>query len=191
MKLLLLISWNFLGSRLICRNVKVLGINVSEEVVESRAREIGCEMGQWPIQYLGLPLGASPRSKRFWEPVVSKCAKCLDGWKSDFLSRGGRLALIQFRIPKNVAGIIEKLMRDFLWEGADWSGPDHLVSWLEVCNSRGHGGLGIGNLVKRNKAFLMKWLWRFPLEDYLKVFFVIGSNYALAGTCSNLFSVFK
>ncbi|XP_062075930.1 uncharacterized protein LOC133780066 [Humulus lupulus] len=57
---------------------------------------------------------------------MSKCVKRLDGWKSAFMSRGGRLNLIQsilssilvyylslFRIPKNVAGSIEKLMRDF------------------------------------------------------------------------------
>ncbi|XP_062112656.1 uncharacterized protein LOC133823825 [Humulus lupulus] len=78
---------------------------------------------------------------------------------SAFLSRSGRLTLIQsvlssipmyylslFRIPKSVVGFIEKLMRDFLWEGADRSGADHLVSWQEVCKSQSHGGLGNGNL---------------------------------------------
>ncbi|XP_062112884.1 uncharacterized protein LOC133824040 [Humulus lupulus] len=126
----------------------VVGINVPEELVDRRASEIGCEVGQWPIHYLSLPLGASPRSRVFWEPIVLKCAKRLDGWKSGFLSRGGRLTLIQsvlssipvyylslFWIPKNVAGFIEKLMRDFLWEGADQSRADHLVSWQEVCKS--------------------------------------------------------
>ncbi|XP_062096226.1 uncharacterized protein LOC133802006 [Humulus lupulus] len=148
---------------------QLLRINLWKELVDQKASGIGCEVGQWPIQYLGRPLGASPRSKVFWEPVVSNCAKRLDSWKSAFMSRGGRLTLIQsvlssipvyylslFRIPKSVAGVIEKRMRDFLWEGTNQSGGDHLLSWLEVCKSRSHGGLGIGNLVLRNKAFLMK-----------------------------------
>ncbi|XP_062118257.1 uncharacterized protein LOC133831865 [Humulus lupulus] len=131
---------------------QLLGINMQTELVDRKASEIGCE--------------------------------------SAFLSRGGRLTLIQsvlssllvyylslFRIPKNVVEVIEKLMCDFLWEGADKSGADHLVSWNEVCNSRSHGGLRIGNLVLRNKAFLMKWLWRFPLETLSLWHRVVKSRY--------------
>ncbi|XP_062099740.1 uncharacterized protein LOC133805576 [Humulus lupulus] len=156
---------------------QLLGINLEEDIVELRAKEIGCEVGQWPMKYLGLPLGASPHNKGFWEPVISSCAKCLDGWKCVFLSRGGRLTLIQsilssipvyymsfFCIPKGVVEVLEKLIRDFLWEGADHSQSDNLVSWKEVCKSRDHGGFGIGNLDSRNNAFLMKWPWRFSLE---------------------------
>ncbi|XP_062089071.1 uncharacterized protein LOC133795633 [Humulus lupulus] len=80
---------------------------------------------------------------------------------------------------RNVARSIEKVMRDFLWEGADGSGDDHLVSWQEVCKSRNYGGLGIGNIEKRNKAFLMKWLWRFPLERKALWYKVVKSRYGL------------
>ena len=41
---------------------------------------------------------------------------------------------------------------------------DHLVGWEVVCLAKDKGGLGIGNLEKKNKALLMKWLWRFPKE---------------------------
>ncbi|XP_062109433.1 uncharacterized protein LOC133820653 [Humulus lupulus] len=173
---------------------QLLGINLNEEIVERQAKEIGCEVGQWPIQYLGLPLGDSPRSKGFWEPVISKCANRLDSWKSAFLSRGGRLTLIQsvlssipvyylslLCIPKSVVGIIEKLMRDFLWEGAEHSGADHLVSWNEVCKSRSYEGLGIGNLALRNKAFLFKWLWWFPMESTSLWHGVVRSRYGSDG----------
>ncbi|XP_062093314.1 uncharacterized protein LOC133799310 [Humulus lupulus] len=169
---------------------QLLGINLEEDLVELWARDIGCEVGQWPMKYLGLPLGASPRNKGFWEPVVSSCAKQLDRWKCAFLSRGGRLTLIQsilssipvyylllFRIPKGVVEVLEKLMRDFLWEGADHAKSDHLVSWKEVCKSRDHGGLGIGNLEARNKVLLMKWLWHFSLEKKTLWHRVVLSRY--------------
>ena len=32
------------------------------------------------------------------------------------------------------------------------------MGWEDVCKAKENGGLGIGNLEKRNKAFLMKWL---------------------------------
>ena len=52
--------------------------------------------------------------------------------------------------------VLEKVMRDFLWGGGDLLGGDHLVGWPMVCLAKDKGGLGIGNLEKRNKALLMK-----------------------------------
>ena len=49
-------------------------------------------------------------------------------------------------------------MSDFLWDGGDMVGGEHLVDWEVVCLAKDRGGLGIGNLGKRNKSLLMKWL---------------------------------
>ena len=119
----------------------------------------------------GCRWGGNPRIKMFWEPVVRKIRKRLDGWKSSFLSRGGRLSLLEsvlsfvpiyflslLKIPGSVAKKIESLMRDFLWEGCDGEVGDHLVSWKKVCLPKVRGGLGVGDLVKRNKSPLLKWL---------------------------------
>uniref|UniRef100_A0A803PZS1 Reverse transcriptase domain-containing protein n=1 Tax=Cannabis sativa TaxID=3483 RepID=A0A803PZS1_CANSA len=123
---------------------QLLGICLEEEVVAQNTEVIGCKVGTWPMTYLGMPLGGSPRKDIFWEPVLDKCAKRLDGWKCSFLSRGGRLTLIQsvlsslpiyylslFKAPKIVIKAIEKMMRDFFWEGGDLAGGDHLVAWDE------------------------------------------------------------
>ena len=40
-------------------------------------------------------MGGNPTRKTFWELVLTKVAKRLDGWKRAFLSRGGRLTLIR------------------------------------------------------------------------------------------------
>lgn len=43
----------------------LLGLNRSEEVVAEMALELGCKQGEWPINYLGLPLGGNPRRVEF------------------------------------------------------------------------------------------------------------------------------
>ncbi|PON67927.1 hypothetical protein PanWU01x14_099240, partial [Parasponia andersonii] len=73
----------------------LLGINVDEEFIHSTAVHLVCEVGSWPIKYLGMPLGGNLEKLDFWEPIVAKVTKRLDRWKRAFLSRGGRLALIQ------------------------------------------------------------------------------------------------
>ena len=170
----------------------LLGINTDEVLLQELAESTGCELGDWPIKYLGLPLGGNPPRIEFWDPVVSKVAKRLDGWKKAFLSRGGRLTLIQsvlqalptyylslFKAPIGVLHSIEKIMRDFLWDGGDMVGGEHLVDWEVVCCAKDRGGLGIGNLGKRNKALLMKWLGRFPKEERSLWHKVIKSNFGL------------
>ena len=77
------------------RNSIILGINTDDDLIHSMSTLSGCEVGVWPIKYLGIPLGGNPRKVDFCEPVVNKVAKRLEGWKKAFLSRGGRLTLIQ------------------------------------------------------------------------------------------------
>ena len=73
----------------------LLGLGVDDEIVPSLAESMGCDVGVWPTTYLGLPLGVNPYNRTFWEPVLSKVAKRLDGWKRAFLSKGRRLTLIE------------------------------------------------------------------------------------------------
>ena len=96
--------------------------------------------------------------------MVTKVAKRLNGWKKAFLARGGRLTLIHyvlssipiyylslFKAPITLTSM-EKLMRDFFWEGGDQVSGDHLVDLEVVCHAKDKGGLDIGNLEKKNKA---------------------------------------
>ena len=75
----------------------------------------------------------------FWEPVISKRAKRLDGWKMTFLSKGGRWTLIKvvlsaistyylllFRMSSGVIKEVEKIMINFLWKGVNGDGGGSL-----------------------------------------------------------------
>ena len=139
---------------------------------------LDCKASDWPILYLGLPLGGNPIACGFWDPVIERISRRLDGWQKAYLSFGDRIALIHsclsyilsyflslFKIPASVVAKIERLQRDFLWLGVGEGKRDHLVSWNVVCKPRVKGGLGFGKISLRNLALLGKWLWRYPRES--------------------------
>ena len=130
---------------------------------------LDCKASGWPILYLGLPLGGNPKACGFWDPVIERISRRLDGWQKAYLSFGDRITLIQsclthmpcyflslFKIPASMATKIERLQRDFLWSGVGEGKRDHLVSWDVVCNPKAKGGLGFGKISIRNFTLLRK-----------------------------------
>ncbi|EXC11734.1 hypothetical protein L484_020789 [Morus notabilis] len=123
------------------------------------------------MKYFGLPLGGNPLSMEFWMPMIEKVSKRLDGWKNSFLSKGGRLTLIQsvlasipiyymslFKIPNSVVEVLERVMRTFLWDNQDGSKSKSLVAW-DIVMSKQKGGFGIRNLkMKKIYGYRMS-LW--------------------------------
>ena len=110
------------GLKINLEKSSIVGINTNQEMVSQLASVLDCQETEWPLSYLGLPLGGNPNSIGFWDPVVEKVARRLDGWKKACLSFGRRITLIQscsshipsyflslFRIPSLVAKRLEKL----------------------------------------------------------------------------------
>lgn len=83
------------GLRLNLGKCGLAGLNIHQEVVDDLAGIVGCEVLNWPLVYLGVPLGGNPRSESFWEPMVQRISKKLDTWKGAYYSLGGRITLIQ------------------------------------------------------------------------------------------------
>ena len=112
-----------------------LGINLSKSEiipvgtvsnVETLAIELGCGIGSLPTTYLGLPLGAPHKSVGAWDSIEKRFRKRLTSWKRQYISKSGRLTLIQstlsslpiyflslFRIPRLVCARLEKLQISF------------------------------------------------------------------------------
>lgn len=44
----------------------------SEEIMQTLATRLHCKRGRFPFHYLGMPLGANPRSLSMWDPVIEK-----------------------------------------------------------------------------------------------------------------------
>ena len=130
-----------------------------------------------PLRYLGLPLAEGRLCARDWQPVMAKIEARFGGWQARFLSRGGRLVLLQsvlaairmpeyfmaiFRMPEGVRCQKESIMRRFFWQGTQPSETKGvaLVAWRTVCRPKSLGRLGIQHLRYTNTALLSKWVSR-------------------------------
>ena len=138
---------------------------------------LGCEQSSLPLKYLGLPLGAKFKDLSIWNPILERMERRLAGWKRIYLSKGGKVTLIKssllslptyflslLPLPGKVAKHMEKLQRDFLWNGIGGEPKIHLVNWAKVCKPLQAGGLGIRRLGSFNSTLLGKWLWRYSME---------------------------
>ena len=130
---MLYLSWILLyfealsGLRIYLDKSAILPVGKVENL-NQLASELGCRVGSLPSSYLGLPLGSKLNSSRVWEGIEEKFGRRLVAWKSQYISKGGRLMLIRstlsnmpmymlslFRMPKSVKNRLEKIQRDFLW----------------------------------------------------------------------------
>lgn len=155
---------------------KMFGVGDIQDL-DSLAWILGCKMGNLPSTYLGMPLGASFKSKVIWNLVIERIEGRLESWKAFLLSKGGRVTLIKvvltsipnyflslFTIHVTIANQIERSTRNFLWNDSPKHHYYHLVEWKAVCKPIMEGGLGIRRLRYHNNALLAKWLWRFSQE---------------------------
>ncbi|KAG5587194.1 hypothetical protein H5410_047628 [Solanum commersonii] len=96
-------------------------------------------------------------SHEIWNNVVEKCEMKLARWKSQYLSRSGRLTLINsvldslptymmsvFPIPKRVINRLDKIRRKSLWQGNN-------ERRLQLVSKKEHGDLGIKNFMNQTK----------------------------------------
>ena len=83
---------------------------------------------------------------------------------------------------------LEKLQRDFLWNGLEGEPKLHLVRWSRICEPIRNGGLAIRDLRRFNRALLGKWLWRYGMERETLWRRVVDVKYGSmrGGWCTNV-----
>ncbi|GAU48725.1 hypothetical protein TSUD_406040 [Trifolium subterraneum] len=69
----------------------LVGVNIVDSWLSAAATTLRCKVGKVPFLYLGLPIGGDPTRLGFWELVLTRIQNRLSGWKSRFLSFGGRI----------------------------------------------------------------------------------------------------
>ena len=74
-------------------------------------------------------------------------------------------------MPKKVAVMLERIMRNFFWEGHKGGKINHLVNWEQTIKDINDGGLGIGSIQTRNLA-----LSKMGLAFYERGFFTLEAS---------------
>ncbi|GAU36546.1 hypothetical protein TSUD_277520 [Trifolium subterraneum] len=179
----------------------LVGVNIPDSRLYEAASSLGCKVGKIPFLYLGLPIGGDPRRLSFWEPVLNRIKNQLSGWKSRFLSFGGRLILLKSVLTSLPVYALSffKAISGGLWfrvlaarygmEGGQLSegGSRGSSWWREIVKIReGVGGLGGGwfreSVVKRvgdgASTFFWTdpWLGGFPLCERFERLFDLAVN---------------
>lgn len=109
--------------------VFVMGVNRSESL--RVANMLDCRLGTLPLNYLGFVIGDKVVMSQSAGKIISKLDSRLDNWKSNLLSSGGRLILVNSclsSIPTYTMGFyrlnveahrgMDTIRSRFFWRGA-------------------------------------------------------------------------
>jgi hypothetical protein len=156
----------------------LMGVNVPPLFMDMACNFLKCKHGVVPFMYLGLPVGANPRRKATWEPLIDHLRKRLRSWGNRYVSFGGLIVFLNsvinaipifylsfMKLPAAVIKDIVRIQREFLWGGVRGGRRINWVSWKEVCKPRSQGGLGVRDIGKVNLSLLVKWRWRLLQND--------------------------
>ena len=130
MKFLLYLYEMIAGLKINFNKSEVITINDEENLGQTYAELFNCQVGLFPIKYLGVPVSPSRLHVRDWLPLVDKSLKRLDVWKGSCMSIAGRSTLISsslnnspiyhmsvYLLPKTIVNKMDKIRRSFFWQG--------------------------------------------------------------------------
>ncbi|GJT42048.1 reverse transcriptase domain, reverse transcriptase zinc-binding domain protein [Tanacetum coccineum] len=148
------------GLKINFRNSKVYGAGVEAVEVDRMARFMCCGVEEFPLMYLGLPIGVNIRRVSTWNSIIDRFKSWLSHWKAKTMSFGRRLTLVKsglpiyyflmFRIMVSVLNALESVRKKFfrggLREGKKWLGLNGIGF-----SPLGEGGVNIGSLKVKNR----------------------------------------
>ena len=102
MKLLLYMYEMMAGLKVNFHKSEVLTINDEDNWASKYAEIFNCQIGTFPIKYLGVPVSPSRLHVIDWIPLVEKNSKKLDIWKGGLMSIAGRTMLINASLSNTV-----------------------------------------------------------------------------------------
>ena len=153
---------------------EVILINGDDSKCLQYAELFNCQIGTFPIRYLGVPVSPYRLHVKDWTPLLEKKnERKLQTWKGSPLSIAGRTTLINsslsssfiyhmyiYLLPKTIVDSLDKQRRQFFWQGGGTKRKYQLVKWDSICKSKVRGDLGVKDIVKMNVDLLCKWWWK-------------------------------
>eukprot|EP00253_Pinus_taeda_P011233 PITA_11233 len=144
------------------------------------SRILGFSIAALPSKYLGAPLMASALKHASWRTLLDKLEARLSSWTYRSLNIASRLTLIKsvlqamplylfslLAAPKWVLKAICNLQRGFLWGSNGLNRKWALVKWVEVCQSKANGGLGIRDPIQSNSKMGAKVWWNWLVKPHI------------------------
>uniref|UniRef100_A0A8I7B9N1 Reverse transcriptase domain-containing protein n=1 Tax=Hordeum vulgare subsp. vulgare TaxID=112509 RepID=A0A8I7B9N1_HORVV len=171
-KLLLYIFEIMSGLKINFLKSEIFLVGADDDTMRNYADMLNCEIGAFPIKYLGMPVSYPGLKWSDWIFVDDKFISHGESWISESLSSGGRLIKVNAvlshipsyymsmaLIKKSTLEKWDKPRRKFFWHRKGRKGY-HMVKWTRVCRSKAKGGLGVKDLRKQNISLLAKWWWK-------------------------------
>ena len=130
---------------------------------------IGFAEGNFPANYLGLPLSPVYPKTRHFSSLIDKCRSKLEGWSMHTLSFSGRVELIKsviqgiiaywvqsFNFPVSICNELDKLCANFMGKG-------RLHAWKcdAICRPKSEGGMGLRRTREISQVATLKRLWNY------------------------------
>ncbi|RVX21451.1 hypothetical protein CK203_002322 [Vitis vinifera] len=91
---------------------------------------LDCKASGWPILYLGLPLGGNPKASGFWDPVIERISRRLDGWQKAYLSFGGKWL---WRYPREGSALWHQVILSIYGSHSNGWNVNNNVRWSHRC----------------------------------------------------------
>ncbi|XP_019418580.1 PREDICTED: uncharacterized protein LOC109329367 [Lupinus angustifolius] len=122
--------------------------------------------------YLGVPSVQGRVRRAIFNPLIEKIQRRMNSWKSNLLNQAGKLCLAKsvstvvpiytmqsMWLPHNVCNEMDKMTRNFIWDGDPNKRSLNLVNWEVITRNKKDGGLGIRDTRTTNVSLLGKLTW--------------------------------
>jgi hypothetical protein len=128
MKLLLCAFEKLSGLKINFHKSELFCYGEAKQMEQQYTELFGCDLGEYPFRYLGIPMHHKRITNADWEIIEQKFEKRLSCWKGKLLSYGGRLVLINsvlssitmfmlsfYEIPKTILHKLDYYRSRFFW----------------------------------------------------------------------------
>ena len=117
------------------------------------AQILSCKLGEFPLNYLGVPLHHSKLRKDDLQPLIDKLIKKAAGCRGRLMSHAAKLELVRsvlasipiyllsvIKFPKWAIALINSQLAHCLWDNYEGHFNYHLANWCLVSQKRNMGG---------------------------------------------------
>nr|XP_016513123.1 PREDICTED: uncharacterized protein LOC107830160 [Nicotiana tabacum] len=135
---------------------------------------------EFPFHYLGCPIYVGRKKVEYFEGMLAKIIKRMNGWQRKMLSYGGRIILIKHVLqslptytmtslnpPKSILNLMERHFATFFWASNGDKNNYHWSSWANLCYPKEEGGVGFRRMTDICDSLTVERWWGFRSQPTL------------------------